>query len=483
VQSTAPALGKTDSGADRADRECTVVLRDLQRTFTGNGYEERCTGTVCRWVWVGHVDVSKDAFPQGASVGALYHLVGDATWWEVTASLGEGYRPGYWHYTFEITDHLFGQSLTYEELEATTIEVAPFLRLADGTRVFDHNRHAGDLENYLLTQPLAFAVGDDNRCAPVAGTVFFAEGWDEWVTGGLHANGWLAISYDLDRLGQCRGTHNGYPAWDLIAFAKFLPGGQVVSGSVRDFVTNLGTPTNEAKPRPLEVKIPADATAVELWFQNYSGAGNNCEAWDSNDGQNYRFPIWPDVHDPRCVGYEMWDSRYGGKETCVGYPVAEQYDASHCELWVDGIGDGYEGHYGIPWKWLESYVKVGPQDGEVLGVGQYTRYADLADGQEHDRYSLGTRIDDRTWKTGFTSLATIPQGGAGYERTVRQVAFFVDVRRPSGTVVRLWQSRGGTNYGWSELFGAGTTTQWIPYGRVEWANDGNAVFDARRACQ
>lgn len=480
--STAPALGKAD-GSDQADRACSFVLRDVSRVFGGQGYVESCQGSSCNFVWRGNVDVAKDAFPQGATVGVLYHLVGDAGWWEVQATPTTGPRPGFSHYGFEISEHLFGAQASEDQLATLSIELVPFIQLGDGTRLFDHNRHSGDLENYVLRQSDGFAVGADASCPAVAGTIHFQSDWQETLIGSLHADGWLAVDYSLDRLPECRGTHNGHPAWDTLASVRFLPSGEVVTASVRELESVNGTPTNSAHEKPLEVKIPADATSVELWFHNYSGAGQSCDTWDSNFGSNYVFEILPAMTDPRCQNIETWSEHWGGVPTCVAYELSEQVDATHCELYVSGFGNGHEGHYGIPFDWLEAYVEVGPQDGQLLNVGMYTRYSEAADGMPHDRFSLGKLVSGSTYKTGFTYLSTGMQSLPSYSYVVEQVAFFVDVRRPAGNVVRLWQSHGGANYSWDDAFGAGTTTTYIPYGNVKYANDGATILENRTLCQ
>jgi len=126
---------------------------------------------------------------------------------------------------------------------------------------------------------------------------------------------------------------------------------------------------------------------------------------------------------------------------------------------------------------LEAYLHVGAQDGELLNVGMLTHYDD------GERISLGKAVADGVWETGFTYKSTGIQSLPSYFHSVQSVAFFVDVRRPSGKVVRLWQSRGGQNYSWDDAFGAGTTTKSIPYGNVKYAVDAATVFDQKRECQ
>jgi hypothetical protein len=74
-------------------------------------------------------------------------------------------------------------------------------------------------------------------------------------------------------------------------------------------------------------------------------------------------------------------------------------------------------------------------------------------------------------------------GDGSFRYDVERFAFFLDVRRPSGEVVRLWHSRDGLNYAWDDAFSLPTSTLWIPYGRVEYASEDAAVLDSKAACQ
>lgn len=477
------APGQALSGTgDQSDRSCRVVLRSVQRSpdFQNGGFRQNCEGSVCTWVFDGQVDVSKDAFASAPQVFVLYHLESDAKWWEAEAVADGSGMPGFWHYTFQVSEHLVGASASEDELAKARVQLIPYVRLDGGGRLFDHNRRPGDLDNYSFGEQQYWSVWSDGSCKSVSGSISFFENWQTYQSGVLHAGGWLAVDYDLDRLPRCRATHNGYPAWGTTAFVRFAPSGKIESGAVNDFERVSGVPTNTALDKRFEVKVPAGTTSAELWFKNESGAGNFCESWDSNYGANYRFDVLPAADDPRCKGVESWTNHYGGTETCLAYAVDAHYAALHCELYVDGFGHGYEGHYGIPNDWVESWVVVGPQQGQVLNVGQFTRYTDNSSGQVGERLSLGSQVDGK-WKAGFT-FVTASQGG-GYSYAVQKVAFFVDVRRPDGKVVRLWQSKGGADYSWDDAFGAGTTPQSIPYGNVQWANDGAVIFDTRRACR
>jgi hypothetical protein len=101
--------------------------------------------------------------------------------------------------------------------------------------------------------------------------------------------GALEVRYAIERLPTCRGTHNGFPAWDLIAHARFLPGGEMAQGSVRSFNTIHGNPYGPGYSSPTSFTVPASATSVQLWFENVGLV--NCRVWDSNFGANYTFAV------------------------------------------------------------------------------------------------------------------------------------------------------------------------------------------------
>ncbi|MDF1562823.1 MAG: DUF6209 family protein [Deltaproteobacteria bacterium] len=482
VAALSPSI--VDDGGDRADRACQVVLRSAGRLPGEGDYQMDCDSGECLYYWEVKVDVDED-LPEGTAVRLLYRLGSEGDHWQIDGvHEGEG-RAGYRRYHFGMSDHLFGPQSPSPE----AIEVLPFVELPGGTRLFDHNRYTGPFDTHRLTASTGYGASDGGVCQPPVGSLFFDAGWGESRHGTLRQGGFLRVQYQLDRLPHCRGTHNGHPAWDVVAHARFLPEGQHLQGSVRQLISNAGIPTNEATERTWQLEIPENAESIELWFENYTGAGSSCVAWDSNYGENYHFEVWPDASDPRCLGLQKEsgahtesDQMVHNQPHCVGYELAGQYDATACELHVVGFGDGYMGHYGIPTNWLVAYLEVGEQEGEVLEAGLFTRSHGPGMAPT-DHFSLGLPVAPGVWKVGFTYQSTTTMYGTGADWTVDALAFFVDVRRPDGEVVRLWQSRGGANYTPGEIFAAGRHTESIPYGRMQWATEGSVVFESRRACQ
>lgn len=486
-------LGDKADGLDRADHGCAVVLRAVGRSPGEGDFETACTDGECSYVWHGTVDVAFDTAP--AAVGVLYHHVSNPTWWAVPASpaaVEGGETPGFRRYEFMLSEHVFGPGGPGGPGGAGAddpIELVAYTTTAEGGRVFDHNRFDGDFENHRLETENGYASFDAGACEPTVGVANFRDDFSEDLGGLLRQGGWLQIRYDLDRLTQCRGTHNGHPAWDVLALGRFLPGGQPVEGSVRTLLSPNGRPTNDAVDRPLAVRVPDDAESVELWFRNGTGAGSSCVAWDSDDGRNYHFPVSPAADDPRCLdveretGVHTEDPRMAhNAPACLDYALSAQRDAPACGLVLQGLGRGYVGHYGIPYHWLVAHLRVGALGGDVLSVGVFSRFHDRNTGERGQRFSLGMEIEPGLWQAGVTTTISGMMGGGGHDREVEALAFFADVRGPDGRVTRLWNSRGGRDWDLVEVFALPPTTQGIPYGRLEWANDASGVLVERGAC-
>lgn len=272
--STAPDLGKAD-GWDAADRGCAIVLDHVERaglsTIDGRSL-----------AWEGELVLSDAGQAQGAP-RVLYGVFG--TWWDVPAEPVDG-QPG--RYRFRIEEHTIQTGVSTTSLTRFRMSLAPYLATADGGRVFDHNRLPGDFETYDLTTDNGWAIGADGTCVapPAVGELDFGLGFTQRQEGALVAGGLVRVRYALDRLTTCHATRNGFPAYDVIAHARFLPGGEQASGGMRVTSTPPSGPT--VSSRPFEARIPHGATAVELWFEH---VGIGCQAFDSNLGQNYRFEV------------------------------------------------------------------------------------------------------------------------------------------------------------------------------------------------
>jgi hypothetical protein len=291
----APLLGT--SGRDAAERGCNLVLRTLSRTRgpTG-GFTTRCTAGRCVVVWTGALDVSLAALAEGARPYVLFKASTATAWTKVTPARIAGAPPGFQRYSVKLDKATLEEGLSASAWASASLEVAPYLLATTGARLFDKNRGGGDFDNYALRAGNGFAVApDEGVCAPVVkpmAQLEFAAGWRTTQQGALVAGGQATLRYDAQRLTDCRGTHNGFPAWDIEASVRFLPGGEVVTGMLR--------------ARPFTFDVPPGATRAEVWFRNFTGAGSSCEAWDSNQGQNYAFSV-----EPRAPAKVAWVGNLG----------------------------------------------------------------------------------------------------------------------------------------------------------------------------
>jgi hypothetical protein len=118
--------------------------------------------------------------------------------------------------------------------------------------------------------------------------VNFQTNWRQTQVGFVRQGELLSIHYDPERLTACRGYHDGMPAWDLFGTVRFLPSGETARGNLIQHTGVRGV-IDPPKSVPLNIRVPADATQAEMWFQNTSMFG--CSAFDSQFGNNYHFAV------------------------------------------------------------------------------------------------------------------------------------------------------------------------------------------------
>ncbi|MEW5742076.1 MAG: DUF6209 family protein [Myxococcota bacterium] len=302
-----PLLGA--DGQDAAERACHVVLREVTRG------QNNCISTGCWWTFTGLVDVSAQAVAEGGKAYVLFKNLDATTWTKVSTTKVSGAPAGFVRYRFRLTKNTVKDGMSATAYSRAKVEVAPYLLTTSGARLFDHNRLPGDFDTYALNEAGGWKVAPDaSVCAPLPAVkprLDFLSGWRTEQHGALVAGQPFTLGYALERLPDCRGTHNGYPAWDVTASVRFQPSGQVVEGSVRGFNSPSGVPNNSyAVAAPLDVRIPAGTTSLEVWFKNFTGAGSSCVAWDSNLGANYRFDV-----EPRAFAPVQWVGNAGSSFT------------------------------------------------------------------------------------------------------------------------------------------------------------------------
>jgi hypothetical protein len=129
---------------DRSDTRCAVVLRTVQAP----DFSAPPSGAF--FVWKGTVDVATKVLDQ-ANVGVQWHTnSNDRAASQLVTREVSGAPNGFRRFAFELThDTLPTNGIDDTFLTSFQIGVIPFVNLADGTRIFDHNRVA-DLQDYGL---------------------------------------------------------------------------------------------------------------------------------------------------------------------------------------------------------------------------------------------------------------------------------------------------------------------------------------------
>ena len=153
-----------DGGPDLADSDCSIVLRQAWRPISQwGGYIGHYAGP-SRWaVWQVQVDVDDELLADGATPGLLFSATHDSTWWEVVDHVpADGETPeGMSRFTFQLDEQGLDEAHEPPRAADAALELIPVLHLADGTRLFDHNRVSDPLAAYTLENDKSWTVLDD----------------------------------------------------------------------------------------------------------------------------------------------------------------------------------------------------------------------------------------------------------------------------------------------------------------------------------
>lgn len=321
---------------DVPDGDCRLVLRSVGRIPYQGGYATSCEAGdtpngPCVYVWKGAIDVDAARLGDVTKVEVLYRTLStQGAWYSIPATEVDGSNDGFRRFQFTIDHYTPGAGMSFTSLNRTEIDLIPYLVLADGTRVFDHNRVAHPLANYELRLGNGWSVQPDDACQPdlppavpelVLSYPDFAESLND---GPLVAGGQLRVSYDPLRLRAtqaCLGSQGPVSATTVVADWRF-DDGVVHSATVQTYTESYGyacqgqpTPCVKADTFAPVLDLPAGSTRVELWFHCVPGFSQGAEAnwkYDSNFAANYVLPISaPATAIDWAGGWELWNARAG----------------------------------------------------------------------------------------------------------------------------------------------------------------------------
>jgi hypothetical protein len=281
---------------DASDTACQVVLRHTNINFESRlGPQTDCSSGTCWVVITVTLDVAMSQSLAGGEAFVLYQGEGSTAWQYAQAQpvLGCDELPdgpcapvGFRRYQVVL------RSDTFTSGGDQTVHLIPYLWQAGGNtgRLFDHNRVADPMGNYVLDMNNNWTIGDDASACPgttPAGrlTANFATGWQNSSSGSLVGGGKLDVNYDIYRMAQTLScTTDGVPAFATLGYVRFQPSGQTLMEIVNG---PFDSTKNQYDSIPLEFDVPPGTTSAALWF--YTSSDCNAPGWDSDYGQNYVF--------------------------------------------------------------------------------------------------------------------------------------------------------------------------------------------------
>ena len=178
-------VAATPDGGDSFDTRCRVVLRYAGQSGISGGETFFDPSTQESWVrYRAVVDVDTRMMTAGATVGLFYKSqfqssgveiqaidsrddANDPALNDVGAGLanlhgGEAAPAGFTRLAFATTTN----TVRAGDSGQPALQMIPFVRLADGTTIWDHNRNPSPTANYDLDAPHNFHVLDDFAACP-----------------------------------------------------------------------------------------------------------------------------------------------------------------------------------------------------------------------------------------------------------------------------------------------------------------------------
>ena len=182
-----------------------------------------------------------------------------------------------------------------------------------------------------------------------------------------------------------------------------------------------------------------------------------------------------------CENVESWNGAPNHFPACLS-EVSMNFDANNCEFFIDSFGRGEFSNSGPTYRWIQASLIVAPQDGLLQEAGMMVHTLNSDTGEIEKWYAVGTETSPSVYLLGFTyEQAGVSTGGFSYE--VVDFAFFIDVKRATGEVVRLWVSDGGANYDLDQAYAVAGREEPLGGGTLEYADGSVILFDQKRACE
>jgi hypothetical protein len=166
----------------------------------------------------------------------------------------------------------------------------------------------------------------------------------------------------------------------------------------------------------------------------------------------------------------------------------QNFDANHCEFFVDGLAQVYQ--YNQAWYRRSLHAEVLIQDPTLNNAGMWIQYRDLATGTVHEttvqaeEHPLLSPLGRTATALEFAYEGNAVSGGTAnrFSYEIIQFAFFAEREEGRGPT-RLWISDNGKNFSLPSAFSEPTYTNSLGRGSATWTNQNVAVFHQKQMCQ
>ena len=119
------------------------------------------------------------------------------------------------------------------------------------------------------------------------------------------------------------------------------------------------------------------------------------------------------------------------------YEIDSNYESTNCEFYIDSFYLESKSHYGIPDVSMVTNFKVNKQWGKLLRIGQWVKFEEKSNNKKNEMFVFGDY--DR-------SIEFLIKKTREMDREILEFAYFIDIERPEGEKVRLWQSNERSNF-------------------------------------
>lgn len=186
-------------------------------------------------------------------------------------------------------------------------------------------------------------------------------------------------------------------------------------------------------------------------------------------------------------------------QTALAYQIGAEFEANHCEFYIDSFGVGSFRYLETKQKFLDIYLRVNERElvrlqgdeilsaGAALSLRSFTAQIDddrrpFIDLLEFTERVTAERVASESWQLRF---AFEEQGSPlQFFKEIRGLAFFIDIKRnATGRIERLWVRNLGHDFTIDGIFEDRPGTEMsIGIGAIRYPEASSPIYYQKKAC-